>query len=162
MLQRDARNQATAGQGRLTVALARCDADIEEAQRLRYKVFAEEMGADIKSDNGLDVDKYDEYCRHLIVRDEDSGRAVGCYRLLTEEGARALGGWYSESEFDLARIRHLLPHTVELGRACVHRDYRHGGTVMLLWSGLVKFMQAERLEYMITRCAFRGIPFSVD
>ena len=149
MLQRDARNQATAGQGRLTVALARCDADIEEAQRLRYKVFAEEMGADIKSDNGLDVDKYDEYCRHLIVRDEDSGRAVGCYRLLTEEGARALGGWYSESEFDLARIRHLLPHTVELGRACVHRDYRHGGTVMLLWSGLVKFMQAERLEYMI-------------
>lgn len=149
MLQPKAKKEKTASDGRLTVSLARNQADIEEAQRLRYKVFAEELGANIQSDNGLDVDRYDEYCRHLIVRDEDSGRVVGCYRLLTAEGARALGGWYSESEFDLSRIEHLLPHTVELGRACVHRDYRHGGTVMLLWSGLLKFMQEQKLEYMI-------------
>ena len=140
---------AAVEEGRLTVSLARCDADIEEAQRLRYKVFAEEMGANICSDNGLDVDKYDEYCRHLIVRDEVSGRAVGCYRLLTADGAHALGGWYSQSEFDLGRIDHLLPQTVELGRACVHRDFRNGGTVMLLWSGLMKFMLQNKLEYMI-------------
>ncbi len=136
-------------QHRLTVSLARCAADIEEAQRLRYKVFAEEMGASIQSDNGLDVDYYDEFCRHLIVRDQDSGKVVGCYRLLTAEYARAANGWYSANEFDLSRIKHLLPHTVELGRACVHRDYRYGSTVMLLWSGLIRFMQAENLEYMI-------------
>lgn len=149
MLHRDTRGESSAQQNRLTVTLARCDADIEEAQRLRYKVFAEELGANIQSADGLDRDRYDEYCRHLIVSDEDSGRVVGCYRLLTAAGARALGGWYSESEFDLSRISHLLPNTVELGRACVHRDYRHGGTVMMLWSGLVKFMQDEKLEYMI-------------
>ena len=141
---------------RLAVGLARCEADIEAAQRLRYKVFAEEMGANISSHDGLDVDHYDEFCQHLIVRDVDASRVVGCYRLLAAPAARAANGWYSANEFDLGRIKHLLPNTVELGRACVHRDYRHGGTIMLLWSGIVKFMQAQKLEYMMG-CASVGM-----
>ncbi len=135
--------------GGLRVALAHDEAEVAEAQRLRYKVFAEEMGANLPSNNGLDIDHYDAFCQHLIVRDEHSGRVVGTYRLLTPAGAQAAGGWYSAAEFDLSRLTHILPNTVELGRACVHQDYRSGGTITLLWAGLARFMQAYQLDYMM-------------
>lgn len=135
--------------GTLTVSLARDAHEVAEAQRLRYKVFAEEMGAHIVSSNGLDIDGYDGHCRHLIVREQDSGRVVGCYRLLTEVGAQAAGGWYSATEFDVSRLAHILPQAVELGRACVHQDYRSGNTIALLWAGLAQFMQQQGLEYMV-------------
>ncbi len=135
--------------GQLSVMLARDENEVREAQRLRYKVFAEEMKANIPFHDGLDIDRFDEHCRHLIVRDNQSGRVVGCYRLLMAEGAAALGGWYADSEFDLARLQHILPQTVELGRACVHQDYRSGSTITLLWAGLIKFMQQQGMEYMI-------------
>lgn len=135
--------------GSLTVSLARDANEVVEAQRLRYKVFAEEMGANIHCADGLDIDAYDEYCQHLIVREQEQGRVIGCYRLLTLAGAQAMGGWYSDSEFDLSRLQHLLPQAVELGRACVHRDYRSGSTITLLWAGLAQFMQQNQLEYML-------------
>lgn len=132
----------------LSVRLAETDAEIEAAQRLRYRVFAGEMGADIQSDNGLDIDKYDDHCFHLLAFDDATGEVIGCYRMLTEAGAKAVGGWYSESEFDLTPLKDILPHTVELGRACIHPDYRNGSLVMLLWTGLVKFMHDEKLRFM--------------
>ena len=133
----------------LSVRLAESAAEIEAAQRLRYRVFAEEMGADIQSDDGRDTDRYDAHCRHLLAFDEAAGEVVGCYRMLTQSGAQAVGGWYSESEFDLAPLKDILPRTVELGRACIHPDYRNGSLVMLLWTGLVKFMHAQNLRFMI-------------
>lgn len=135
--------------GKLEVCITREADAVQEAQRLRYDIFAREMGANIHSDNGLDIDRYDAFCRHLVVRDKTSGRIVGTYRLTTEDAAIANGGWYSASEFDLSRIEHILPKTVELGRACVHKDYRTGGTISLLWTGLIRFMQEHDLEYMI-------------
>ena len=135
--------------GNLEVSVTREADAVEEAQRLRFDIFGREMGAGIHGENGRDIDHYDEFCRHLIVRDKTSGRIIGTYRLITEEAAKAAGGWYSDSEFDLSRIRHILPKTVELGRACVHKDYRTGGTISLLWMGLIGFMQAHGLEYMI-------------
>ncbi len=135
--------------GSLNVSLARDEHEVAEAQRLRYKVFAEEMGANITAVDGLDVDHFDPFCRHLIARDRESGRVIGCYRLLTAEGAKAAGGWYSAAEFDLTRLQHVLPQTVELGRACVHQDYRSGSTITLLWAGLVQFMQQQDLGFMI-------------
>lgn len=135
--------------GSLSVSLARDEHEVAEAQRLRYKVFAEEMGANIIAANGLDVDEYDAQCQHLIVREQEGGRVIGCYRLLTATGAQALGRWYSESEFDISRLQHLLPRAVELGRACVHQDYRSGSTITLLWAGLAQFMQHNQLDYML-------------
>ena len=149
MLQHHIEQHSVIDNQRLVVTLASTQAEIEDAQRLRYEIFAKEMGAKISSINGLDIDKYDEHCQHLIVKDEDNGCVVGCYRLLTIDGARKVGGWYSAGEFDLSRIEHVLERTVELGRACVHKDYRNGGVVLLLWTGLVKFMQLENLSYMI-------------
>ncbi len=149
MLQNHLQTRGIIKSNNLSVSIAKDKASIEEAQRLRYKVFAEEMGANIQSEGGLDVDAYDAHCQHLIVREEDSNKVIGCYRLLTAAAALDAGGWYSASEFDLSRLQHILPQAVELGRACVHQDYRNGGTIALLWAGLAQFMRANALEYMI-------------
>ncbi|MDO5638358.1 MAG: GNAT family N-acyltransferase [Neisseria sp.] len=132
-----------------SIRLAENEQEIQAAQRLRYRVFAEEMGVDLHSSNGLDIDQYDAHCRHLLAFNNDSGEVIGCYRLLTESGAKAVGSWYSAGEFDLAPLQDILPQAVELGRACIHPDYRHGGLVMLLWGGLMKFMHDEKLRFML-------------
>ena len=107
--------------------------DIVEAQRLRYKVFAEEMGATLPSGaSGHDIDEFDAHCEHLLVREAGTGRVVGCYRLLPPENARRIGRFYSESEFDLSRIAHLKDRTVEAGRSCVHWEHRNGAVTARL------------------------------
>lgn len=78
----------------LSVRLAETQAEIEAAQRLRYQVFAQELGAEIESDDGRDVDPYDEHCHHLLAFDDATGEVIGCYRLITEETAKKVGGWY--------------------------------------------------------------------
>lgn len=133
----------------LQVSLARNPSEIKEAQRLRYKVFAEEMGARITGHNGLDIDGFDAFCDHLLVRDTNTQQVIGTYRILSPKQANEAGSYYSSGEFDLSRINHLLGNTVEVGRACVHRDYRSGGTITLLWAGLAKYMLAHGYEHMI-------------
>lgn len=133
----------------LAVAWARDESELREAQRLRYQVFAEEMGASVKGPAGLDVDEYDQYCDHLIVRDQDSLRVVGTYRVLPPAQAKRLGRLYSEGEFDLSRLDHLRPKMLETGRSCVHPDYRNGAVIMALWSGLAEYMLRNGLETML-------------
>jgi putative hemolysin len=141
---------ARAAEPRLTLSIARTDADIEDAQRLRYKVFAEEMGAAVRApQTGLDVDDFDAWCDHLIVRDAETLRAVGTYRILPPDRARELGRLYSETEFDLARLAHLRPAAIEVGRSCVHRDYRTGSAILLLWAGLARYMKAGGYRHLI-------------
>lgn len=134
---------------RLSVALAADPATVEDAQRLRFKVFAEELGAGLQGSEGLDVDEFDRFCDHLVVRDEETLRVVGTYRVLPPHQARHLGRLYSDSEFDLRRLDHLRPTMAELGRSCVHRDYRSGSTLMLLWAGLARYMKANRYSHAI-------------
>jgi putative hemolysin len=136
-------------QNRLYVSLARNSAEIAEAQRLRYKVFAEEMGAQLSGTNGLDVDGFDAYCDHLLVRESGTNQVIGTYRILSPQQAHDAGGYYSAGEFDLSRLSHLFDSMVEVGRACVHQNYRNGGTITLLWAGLAKYMQMHNYEYMI-------------
>lgn len=145
-----AQDQNTSMQpSRLYYSMARNQEEIAEAQRLRYKVFAEEMGVDIKGHHGLDIDGFDQYCEHLLVRESETNRVIGTYRILTPKRADDAGGYYSASEFDLGRIAHLFDRTVEVGRACVHQDFRNGGTITMLWAGLAKFMLTHQYEYMI-------------
>jgi len=135
---------------RLGLAIARTRADVDDAQRLRYKVFAEEMGASVEGANlGVDRDEFDPWCDHLIVRDLDTLRVVGTYRILPPHRAQELGRMYSEAEFDLARLTHLRPTTIEVGRSCVHRDYRHGSAILLLWAGLARYMKAGGYRHLI-------------
>ena len=146
-----------APRAKLHVALAATESEVLEAQKLRWRVFADELGARLPSRTpGVDRDIYDPYCEHLIVRDEASGRIVGTYRILPPEAARKVGGYYSESEFDLTRFAHLRPRIVEVGRSCIDPDYRTGATIALLWAGLARYMQQNGHEYLVG-CASIGM-----
>ena len=129
---------------------ASSSSEVKEAQRLRYKVFAEEMGANLaQNSEGLDVDEFDAYCDHLLIRDQDTLKVVGTYRVLPPHKAQEIGRLYSDAEFDLSRLDHLRPKLVELGRSCVHQDYRSGAVIMALWSGLAQYMQKHGYEIML-------------
>lgn len=132
------------------VAWARHQDEVREAQRLRYQVFAIEMGAQLGGPlAGHDVDVFDDFCEHLLVRDVQTARVVGTYRVLTPIQARRVGGFYSDTEFDLTRLRHLRERMVELGRSCVHPQFRQGGVIMALWGALAGFMVRNDLDIMI-------------
>ncbi|MGC2165932.1 MAG: GNAT family N-acyltransferase [Gallionella sp.] len=144
------RQKLPAQQRSLITSIARGDAELLEAQRLRYKVFAEEMGANLASaDEGIDRDMYDQYCEHLLVREATENKVVGTYRILSPAQAELAGGYYSQTEFDLTRLLHLSDRMVELGRSCVHWDYRDGATITQLWGGLAKYMLQNQYEYLI-------------
>lgn len=144
------RQTALATRSKLGFSIARTAAEVEEAQRIRYKVFGEEMGARLPSaDLGLDIDRFDEYCDHLLVRDGDDNKVVGTYRMLPPEQAVKAGGYYSETEFDMTRLAHLRDRMVEVGRSCVHPDYRNGATITQLWSGLADYIGKNGHEYLI-------------
>ena len=134
----------------IDVGWARHQDEVREAQRLRFEVFATEMGARLTTPiPGHDVDLFDDYCEHLLVRDAQTRQVIGTYRVLTPAQARRVGGTYSDTEFDLTRLRALRHRMVELGRSCVHEDHRHGGVIMALWSALAGFMARNDLDTMI-------------
>lgn len=136
--------------GEITVGWARHQDEVRAAQRLRYQVFAVEMGATLPiTVAGHDIDLFDDYCEHLLVRDEASGEVIGTYRVLTPTQAKRAGSTYSDTEFDLTRLRSLRERMVELGRSCVHIDYRSGGVILALWGALAEFMARNRLDTMI-------------
>jgi putative hemolysin len=137
-------------QRHLVSAFARCDKEVAEAQRLRYKVFAEEMGATLSSaGEGIDRDIFDNYCEHLLVREKTENKVIGTYRILSPDQAKKIGSYYAETEFDLTRLQHLSEQMVEVGRSCVHQDYRDGTTITQLWSGLAQYMLQHNHGYMI-------------
>ncbi|KQW73665.1 GNAT family N-acetyltransferase [Methylibium sp. Root1272] len=146
-----------ASQCGLDVVWARDESEVREAQRLRYQIFVEEMGARLSppagTPAGLDIDVYDAFCEHLLVRTVgahgEPGRVIGTYRVLTPAAARRIGGLYSETEFDLTRLRPLRGKMVELGRSCVHADHRSGGAILALWGALAEFMVRNELDTMI-------------
>ncbi len=136
--------------GGITVAWARHLDEVRAAQRLRYSIFAGEMGARLSSPlPEHDIDLFDDYCEHLLVRDKASQEVIGTYRVLTPAQALRVGSTYTDTEFDLTRLRNLRERMVELGRSCVHADHRHGGVIMALWGALAEFMVRNQLDTMI-------------
>ncbi|AOB30352.1 hypothetical protein AKI39_06060 [Bordetella sp. H567] len=137
-------------EGGLVVGLARTAEEVEEIQRLRFRVFTEDMGAVFPdAHDGIDQDRFDAWCEHVMVRELHTGRVVGTYRLLTPENAHQAGGYYSESEFDLAGLGALRERMVEAGRSCTHPDFRNGAVIMLLWSGVAEFMRRGGYDYLL-------------
>ena len=129
------------------------DADsIEAAQRLRYDVFTSEPGFTLTGDTGgLDADRFDEHCDHLLVRDDDTGELVGCYRMLPPPGAIAAGGLYTATEFDVSALDPLRPSLVEMGRAVVREGHRNGAVVLLMWAGILAYLDRCGYDY-VTGC----------
>lgn len=136
--------------GGLRLQIASSQSELEELQRLRYRVFTEDLGASFPQAIGdRDVDEFDPWCVHFMVRDTRTGNVVGTYRLLTPQAAQEAGGYYSESEFDLAPLSEMLPRLVEVGRSCIDGAYRHGTAIMLLWTGLAQIMMLGNYRYML-------------
>ncbi|MGI3223662.1 GNAT family N-acetyltransferase [Streptomyces sp. GTA36] len=139
---------------RYTVTLARDEADVRAAQRLRHDVFAGEMGALLSSSQpGLDVDAFDAYCDHLLVRDTTTGQVVGTYRLLPPDRAAIAGRLYSEGEFDLGPLAGIRSGLVEVGRSCVHPDHRDGAVIGLIWAGIARYMVDGGHEWLAGCCS---------
>lgn len=140
----------------LEVRLARCEADVDAAQALRYKVFYEEMGAHPAPRCralARDIDPYDEICDHLLVVDTDRGApevpcVVGTYRLLLGTVANASAGFYSEGEFDLEALLAYPGEIMELGRSCIDASYRKRGAMQLLWRGIADYIYRHNVEVM--------------
>jgi putative hemolysin len=132
------------------VSWAQHEDEVRAAQKLRFDVFAGEMGAQLACKlPGHDIDLFDDYCEHLLVRDALTEQVIGTYRVLTPAQAKRAGGTYSDTEFDLTRLRSIRSRMVELGRSCVHPDHRHGGVILALWGALFEFMNRNQLDTMI-------------
>jgi putative hemolysin len=154
-LHQSLQNQNTASHAKISkstveVSWAKHQDEVREAQRLRYEVFGKEMGARLpETVAGHDIDLFDDYCEHLLVRDGVSGAVIGTYRVLTPAQAKRVGGTYTDTEFDLTRLRFMRERMVELGRSCVHAEHRHGGVILALWGALFEFMARNQLDTMI-------------
>lgn len=152
-----AHSQPRLAPARLHMSWARHEDELRAAQRLRFQVFAQELGARLKPPPGTpaghDADVFDGHCQHLLVREqfEDGslGDVVACYRLLTAAAAKRIGGYYAETEFDLTRLRGVRPRIAELGRACVHPAHRRGPALLMMWGGICEFLQREKLDLML-------------
>lgn len=148
----------------LQAAWADSESDVRAAQSLRYDVFAGELGARLPAEaraSRLDADRFDAFCDHLLVWAADpkfpeARELVGTYRVLPPDAARRLGGLYADQEFDLSPLDPLRGRMIELGRACVHPDWRSGGAILTLWSALGRYMVRREFETMVG-CASVGL-----
>lgn len=146
------------------IRLARDDRDLRAAQRLRYAVFVEELGGDgplVDHAARLEADEFDPHFDHLLLVDTRRDKAaledvVGVYRLLPGERATALGRFYSETEYDLAPLKATGRSLLELGRSCVHRDYRGGTAMFHLWNALADYVLERRIEVLFGVASFHG------
>ncbi|MEM6487289.1 MAG: GNAT family N-acyltransferase [Pseudomonadota bacterium] len=151
--------------GRFTVRLARDDREVAAAQRLRYRVFVEEMGASVPAEDAacrLERDRYDPYFDHLILIDNECDDAemplgvVGVYRLMRGSAARDGIGFYGDGEYDLGKLYAWHTETLELGRSCVDAAYRGGSGMHLLWTGLSRYVDLHKIGILFGVASFHG------
>lgn len=141
------------------VRIARSEADLQAAQRLRYDVFVRELGgggAMVDHEAGLEKDRFDPFFDHMLVEEIASGQVVGVYRLLRGEVAEEVGQFYSEDEYDLGVLKRSRRRLLELGRSCLHPDYRGGMAMFHLWSGLADYVEQHQIEILFGVASFHG------
>ncbi|SOB91956.1 ornithine-acyl[acyl carrier protein] N-acyltransferase [Rhodobacter sp. JA431] len=138
--------------------------DIRASQRLRYRVFVEELGGDgplIDHENRLEADELDPLYDHLMLIDptkdpDDLDRVVGAYRLLRSDRAAEVGRFYCDAEYDLAPLRASGRRLLELGRSCVHPDHRGGAAMLMLWNALADYVLAHEIDILFGVASFHG------
>ena len=145
------RHRIQADVGRYRLRLAESAQDREAACRLRFKVFNIELGEGLESsyETGLDIDRFDTVCEHLLVEEKASRRVVGTYRMQSGATAGRNLGYYSEQEFHLDPYEPLRPGILELGRASIDREHRTPEVLMLLWRGIAQYANDMGLRYLL-------------
>jgi len=145
-------------QNKYTVFIAEDEYTKNLCYKLRYNVFAKELGAAIRvKDNSLDKDRFDDYCQHLVVFDNTSNEIIATTRLLDNKGALEAGSFYSETEFNLSNVINSEVRFIEVGRTCIHPAYRRGVVLAVLWRAIADIVTKEKIDYLIG-CA--SIPLS--
>lgn len=142
-----------------SVKIAETEAELRAAQALRYEVFVRELGGGgemVDHEHGLERDRFDPYFDHMIATDDATGQVVGVYRLLRDDMAARAGQFYSEDEYDLGVLRQSGRRLMELGRSCLHRDYRGGSAMFRLWQGLADYVARHRIEVIFGVASFHG------
>ncbi len=142
-----------------TVKIAETDAELRAAQALRYEVFVRELGGGgtmVDHDAGIERDRFDPYFDHMIVTDVRTGQVVGVYRLLRDDQAQEIGQFYSEDEYDLTVLKNSGRKLLELGRSCLHRDFRSGMAMYHLWNGLSDYVTRHKIEVLFGVASFHG------
>ncbi len=130
--------------------------DLQRVLRLRYEVFNLELGEGLDESHrtGLDRDRFDDFCHHVMVEEIATGKVVGTYRLQLSQMARLGHGFYSAQEFELFRWPvEILDQAVETGRACIHREHRNRTVLQLLWTGLAAYALHNRCRYFFGCCS---------
>ncbi len=144
------------------VSTATGEVDLLAAQRLRYDVFVTELGAAgpmVDHENRLECDRFDAHAAHFILRDTNraaNDQVIGVYRVMTNAAADAAGQFYCEDEYDLTCLRNSGCRLLELGRSCLHRDYRGGPAMMHLWAALADFVTKEGIDLLFGVASFHG------
>ena len=149
--------------GDLEVRLAQSEAEIKEAQALRYEVFYQECGAqaDEKTTHlKQDVERIDDFCDVLLVIDHTHKKIVGTYRFMLREAAQQYGGYYTASEFDIHKLVDCPGQIMELGRSCVQKNYRTKPTMQLLWRGIASYIQLNQVSLCFGCASFMGTDVS--
>jgi putative hemolysin len=142
--------------GRYEVRFAANPDELVAIQKLRFEVFNLELGEGLEESyqTGRDEDRFDPFCHHLVVIDRESARVVGTYRLQTNVMAERFGGFYSVDEFDLDGMsREVIENAVEVGRACVAREFRSRQVLFLLWRGLAAYIQKNHKRFLFGCCS---------
>lgn len=139
--------------------LAADDDMLRAAQALRYEVFVKEMGgggALVDHAAGLERDAFDAHCDHLLLIDDAIGEVVGVYRLIRDAHASQIGRFYSEAEYDITALKHSGKRLLELGRSCLHPEYRGGMAMYHLWSRLADYIEDHGIEVLFGVASFHG------
>lgn len=136
---------------KFSASIATTQREIREAQRLRFKVFNEELGEGLPDSHlvGLDEDPFDTACDHLIIRDEATHDVIGTYRMQTGMNAAQKLGYYSSGEFDLTPLEQLRGQIIELGRACIALEWRNMIIMSMLWRGIADYAKKHGCRYLI-------------
>ena len=144
--------------GKFHIYVTNSPSEIQDAQRLRYDVFYTELGAKASQsqEKARDVNSFDRFCEHLIVKDVETQRVVGTYRLLRRDGAQRHGSYYTETEFDISKLKVTKGEILELSRACVGSGYRTQSVMQLLLRGLAEYILHYNITYLFGLGSFHG------
>jgi putative hemolysin len=146
--------------GDYAVRLARNEQELRAAQRVRFEVFHLELGEGDKraAELGIDVDPFDPFCDHLLLIERDTQDVVGTYRLQTLENAKRGFGLYCGQQFAMEVLpERYLRHAVELGRACIHAEHRHGNALFALWQGIASYLTCTGKRFLFGCCSLTGV-----
>lgn len=146
-------------QGGFALSLVRDAAELRAAQQLRYDVFIAELGGDgsgVDHADRREADHFDEFADHLILRPEGSARVIGVTRLMRADQARAAGGFYTDSEYDLGPLRQAGRGLLELGRSCLHPEYRGSAAMFYLWAGITRYVAAHGTDLLFGVASLKG------